>query len=96
MPQIKVYEEKYAREAFWKEVDGKGAMQGLKSNAAIGAAIGITGQCVGKYRRDTFGRMQLKTMQSIVKVLKPDPEVILRLLGYSDKEINKFAKEAAQ
>lgn len=96
MPKIKAYEEKYAREAFWREVDGKGAMQGLKSNAAIGAAIGLTGQCVGKYRQDTSGRMQLKTMQSIVKVLKPDPAVLLRLLGYSNKEINKFAKEATQ
>lgn len=93
MPQIKAYEEKYAREAFWKEVDGKAAQQNLKSNAAIGTAIGITGQCVGKYRRDTFGRMQLKTMQSIVKVLKPDPAVLLRMLGYSKKDIEKMAEQ---
>lgn len=93
MPPLKAYEEKYAREAFWKEVDGKGAQQGLKSNAAIGAAIGITGQCVGKYRVDTSGLMQLRTMKKIVEVMKPDPAVLLRFLGYSKKDIKEMAQE---
>lgn len=93
MPKIKAYEEKYAREAFWREVDGKGAMQGLKSNAAIGAAIGLTGQCVGRYRLDESGLMQLKTMKKLVAVLKPDPAVLLRFLGYSNQDIKKMAKE---
>lgn len=93
MPKIKAYEGKYLREEFWREVDGQAGRQGLKSNAALGVAIGITGQCVGKYRLDDSGKMQLKTMQSIVKVLKPDPAVILRLLGYSNQDIRKLAKD---
>lgn len=89
MPRIKQLEAQYAVKDFWAEVDGQSGRQGLKSNAAIGGAIGVTGQSVGKYRADPSA-MKIGTMQRIVKRLKPDISVTLRLLGYSDKEITGF------
>lgn len=47
---------------------------------------------IGVYKQDP-GKMQLKTLSRFVAALKPDPGVILRLLGYSEKEIRAFARE---
>lgn len=44
----------------------------------------------------TPGKIQMDTMRRVVQKISPDIGVVLRFLGYSDKEINKFAKEAAQ
>lgn len=89
MPRIKQFEAQYAVKDFWAEVDGQSGRLGLKSNAAIGGVIGVTGQSVGKYRADPSA-MKIATIQRLVKRLKPDICVTLRFLGYSDKEITDF------
>ena len=47
---------------------------------------------VGNYKRDP-GKIKLKTMQRMVTALKLDPGVVLRFLGYSNRDIKNFAKE---
>lgn len=41
------------------------------------------------------GKIQLDTMRRVVQKISPDIGVVLRFLGYSDKEIKKFVKEAS-
>lgn len=92
MPRIKQFEERYVVKDFWAELDGQSGRKGIRSNAALGEAIGITGQCIGKYRADP-GTMKLRTVQSLVKLLKPDIGLLLKLIGYTDKDISRFVKE---
>lgn len=92
MPKIKQLEAQYATRDFWAELDGQSGRKGLRSNAALGSAIGITGQCVGKYRSNP-SPMKLETMQKIIRLLKPDIGVVLKFLGYSDKEIKAFVSQ---
>lgn len=91
MPRIRQFEDRYAIKDFWVELDGQSGRQGLRSNAALGSAIGITGQSVGKYRKNP-SPMKLETIQKLVKLLKPDIGVVLKLVGYSEKEIREWRK----
>lgn len=95
MPRIRQYAERYAVEDFWKEIDRRCPDAGVQSNnnAALARAVGTADVTIGVYKQDP-GKMQLKTLSRFVAALKPDPGVILRLLGYSEKEIRAFAREA--
>lgn len=92
MPRIKQLEAQYAVKDFWIELDGQSGRHGLRSNAALGSAIGVTGQSVGKYRKNPCP-MKLETLQKLVKLLHPDIGVVLRLIGYTDKEIRAYVKQ---
>lgn len=91
MPKIRQYADLYAQRDFWREIDRRCPDAGVQSNnnAALARAVGTADVTIGVYKQDP-GKMQLKTLSRFVAVLKPDPGVILRLLGYSDKEIKKF------
>lgn len=92
MPRIKQFESRYVVKDFWAELDGQSGRRGIRSNAALGEAIGVTGQCIGKYRADP-SPMKLCTVQKIVKLLKPDIGLLLKFIGYTDKDIARFVKE---
>lgn len=91
MPKIRQYADLYAQRDFWREIDRRCPDAGVQSNnnAALARAVGTADVTIGVYKQDP-GKMQLKTLSRFVSVLKPDPGVILRLLGYSDKEIKAF------
>lgn len=92
MPRIKQFEEKYIIRDLWVELDGQSARKGMKTNAALGEAVGVTGQCIGRYREDP-SRMRLDTVQKLVKLLKPDIGLLLKFVGYSERDIASFFKE---
>lgn len=94
MPRIRLKAEQYPPEDFWLEVDRRCHEAGIQggNNAALARAIGTSDVTVGNYRRD-IGRMPVKTLSKIVSVCRPNPGIVLRLLGYSRKEINQYGKE---
>lgn len=91
-----VYAAKDAQKAvddFWLELDHKCLDKGLAPGAvAISQVSGVQAQTIRLYRRGK-SKMQVPTLQALVKALSPDIRVILKYLGYSDKEIRKFAKD---
>ena len=95
MPRIRQYEDKYIKEDLLKEIGARCVWAGIRTNEELGNAVGVTGASIGNYKRDP-GRIQLKTMRSMVAALKLDPGVVLRFLGYSTQDIKKFAKEYIQ
>lgn len=95
MPRIRQYEDKYIKEDLLKEIGARCVWAGIRTNEELGNAVGVTGASIGNYKRDP-GKIQLKTMRSMVAALKLDPGVVLRFLGYSTQDIKKFAKEYAQ
>lgn len=94
MPRIPQYAARYTAEDFWKEIDRCCPMIGIQSDnaTALGRKIGEQGQTLRNYRKGKTV-MPLNILQKLVSTLHPDPAVILKTLGYSEKEIRAFAKE---
>lgn len=81
-----------AREDFWLELDHRCLDKGLDPGAAaISQFAGVQAQTIRLYRRNR-NTMQVSTLSALVKGLAPDIGVVLRFLGYSDKDIKKYAK----
>lgn len=91
MPRIRQLAEQYAEKDFWTEINGCCGYCGIRTDTALGEAIGVEAQTVRKYKKNP-GMMQVKTMQKIVEQLKPNISALLRFLGYSDMEIKRFAQ----
>lgn len=81
-----------AREDFWLELDHRCLDKGLEpGSVALSKFADVQAQTIRAYRQGKRA-MQLDTMQMWVKELSPDIRVVLKYLGYSDKEIRAFAK----
>lgn len=91
MPRIRQLAEQYAEKDFWTEINGCCGYCGIRTDTALGKAIGVEAQTVRKYKKNP-GMMQVKTMQKIVEQLKPNILALLKFLGYSDMEIMRFAQ----
>ena len=85
----------YQTKDFIREVDVRCAYLGLRNNEAVGKALGITGRTVANHRKDP-GKMDVCILKKMVKILSLDPGEVLLFLGYSAKDINKFAKNYIQ
>jgi hypothetical protein len=95
MPKIRQYTEKYAQDDFVKEIGAKSVWAGFRTNEELANAVGVSAASVGNYKRDP-GKIQIKTMQKMISVLRLDPEIVLRYLGYSTQDIKKLAKNYIQ
>lgn len=92
MPKIASKEPEYALSHFLRHIKAKEAWYGLTTAEDLGAKVAVTGTTVRQYRKNPE-KMQLKTLQAYIKVLKLDPLVVLRYLGYSQRDINKALRE---
>ena len=94
MPRIRQCAERYTVEDFWKEIDRCCPLAGIQSNnaSALGKRIGEGDQNLRHYRKGKT-EMRVSTLRKLVTALHPDPAVILKALGYSEKEIRAFARE---
>lgn len=90
MPRIRQYAEKYANEDFLKELSHRKVDCGIRTDKELGEMIGVCPSSMSKrkQRPETFAVGELR---GLVRVLKPDPVVVLQFLGYSQKEIRKAA-----
>lgn len=98
MPRIRQLAEKYAEDdqkkvekAFWKSVKVRCAEQDIDTWADLGQQTGIPESTFQNYRAN-IGKVQINTMRKMVGLLKPDIQIVLLLLGYSEKDIRKFAQ----
>lgn len=99
MPRIRQLASQYAEadrkkaeQEFWYDVeDHANRTFGIRSNTGIGKAVGLSASCISNYKDDP-GVMQVRTVRKFVETFKPNISVLLRLFGYSDKEIKRFAQ----
>ena len=98
MPRIRQLAEKYAEDdqkkvekAFWKSVKVRCAEQDIDTWADLGQQTGIPESTFQNYRAN-IGKIQINTMRKMVGLLKPDIQIVLLLLGYSEKDIQRFAQ----
>lgn len=92
MPRIRQCADKYKKEDFLREIDAQCAWNGIKTQESLGKFLGVSAMTITNFRREPELR-QISLLQSVVKKLKPDPELVLLFLGYSSQDIKKFAKE---
>lgn len=95
MPRIRQKADKYATEDFIIEINAQCGRYGYKSQKSLGNALGVCQATAGNYLKNP-DCIQLGTLRAMVKLLRLDPMVILKALGYSAKDIRKFAKEYIQ
>lgn len=89
MPRIRQNAEKYAMNDFLSEINAQCGRYGYKSQKSLGNALGVCQATAGSYLKNP-DRIQLGTLRAMVKLLRLDPVVMLKALGYSDKDIQKF------
>lgn len=89
MPRIKQKAQQYADEDFRVEVRVRQGYYDLMSQQALAAAAGIPRPTLRKRLLEPE-TMTVEELRKLIGTLTPDPGAVLRLLGYSSKDIKKF------
>lgn len=92
MPRIRQNVQKYVNEDFWREIQSRKALAGIKTDKDLAESIGISPSGLSK-RKQNVGGMTITDLQRFVKALKPSPVVVLKMLGYSAKDIPRGLQE---
>lgn len=89
MPRIKQYADKYAAEDFRKEIRIRQGERDLMTKAALAEEADIPRTTLQKRLAEPLG-MTFGEFRKLKTAVSPDPQVVLALLGYTGKEIQKF------
>lgn len=89
MPRIRQNAERDAIRDFQSEVNAQCGRYGYKSQKSLGNALGVCQATAGNYLKNP-DCIQFGTLRAMVKLLRLDPMVILKALGYSAKDIQKL------
>lgn len=91
MPRLRMYACHYSEEDFRKELFRKMAERYEEiSVRALAAEAGIAQSTLNTRIRHDISNLDVSELRRIVPILKPDPTVILKLLGYTGEDIRKF------
>lgn len=89
MPRIHQKAAEYATADFLAEINAQCGRYGYKSQKSLGEALGVCQATAGNYLKNP-DCIQFGTLRAMVKLLRLDPVVILKALGYSSKDIQKL------
>ena len=89
MPRLRQNAERDAIRDFQSEVNAQCGRYGYKSQNSLGNALGVCQATAGNYLKNP-DCIQFGTLRAMVKLLRLDPMVILKALGYSAKDIQKL------
>ena len=93
MPRIRQNHDRDTMKDFISEINAQSARFGYSSQRSLGTAIGVCQSTVCKYLKQPE-MIPLETLRAIVKVLKPDPVLLLKALGYTTQDIQKIKGES--
>ena len=91
MPRIRQKQDEYAINDLICEINAQRARIGLNSCDSFGTAIGVCGKSAWNYLKKPDD-MRFGVLRAIVQTIKPNPEILLKALGYSNKDIKNMAK----
>ena len=94
MARLRQNEEKDTMKDFVAEINAQCGRYGYKTQASLAKVLDVCQPTVGNYLRSPE-TIPLGTLRKIVKQLKLDPVVLLRMLGYSTKQIQSIGVKAA-
>ncbi len=92
MPRIYQKAEQYAEEDFRKEVRICQGRYDLMSQQALAEAVDMPRPTLRKRLLEPAG-MTVGELRKLVKTIKPDPKILLLLIGYTPKDLRKAEKE---
>ena len=92
MPRIRQYAAKYANEDFQAEVRQRQGFYNVMTITALAEHIGIPRSTLG-VKLKAPEKWTVDDLRKLIAGLKLNPAVVLRLLGYSSKEIKKSLEE---
>lgn len=92
MPRLRQNAEKDAMKDFLDEVNAQCGRFGYKTQESLGSVLGICQGTAGNYLKHPE-TIRLGVLRSMVKVLRPDPAVMLRMLGYSNQDIKNMSRQ---
>ena len=91
MPRLKVKADEYARADFSKELRKNMIDQEIGSVKELADMMGVDGRTM--YRRmNDIDQMRVSELAALKAILSPDPVLLLRVLGYTTKEIKEAVK----
>ena len=92
MSRPKGYADAEARTAFTKEIE-KGMIDlNIRSKGELAERMGLA-ERTGYRRFNNLNELRLSDLISIVRIIKPKPGIVLRLLGYQPKDIKRALED---
>lgn len=91
MPKIRQYADRDALRELRGEIEAQGCRMGFKSQRALAEPLGVSQGTVSNWLRD-LDAVSIGAMRVMVKQLKLDPAVVLKALGYTNKDIKEKFK----
>lgn len=92
MPRIRQNADRDAIRDFQAEINAQCGRYGYKSQRSIGEAIGVCQATAGSYLKNP-DCISLGTLRKMVRLLRLDPTVVMKAIGYSSKDIKISTKE---
>lgn len=91
MPRIRQRTGEYQTADFWAEIDRRCPAAGIQSgnDSAIARVLSAAPGTAAKYRLAPRS-MRVESLAKLVDMFHPDPAAVLRLVGYPEREINRF------
>lgn len=89
MPRIRQKTDEYAMRDFIAEINAQCGRYGYRSQRALGEALGVCQATAGNYLKNPES-IQFGTLRAMVKLLRLDPIIILKALGYTNQDIKKL------
>lgn len=97
MPRIKMNYSQYAEEDFRKEIYRQLTNRYESvSIRALAREVGVSQSSLNVNLRHKPNNLDVGLLRLIIPILKPDPGVVLRLLGYSSQDITRFKKQGSK
>lgn len=93
MPRIRQYADRDAMRDFMGELKAQCARLDYDTQEKTARLLGVSQPTAGRYLKDPEnGGMTFKAFRILVKTVKPDPEITLRMLGYGTNDLKKMSK----
>lgn len=92
MSKIARKEPEYAQVNFLKHIEAQKGWMGLAKDEVFAGKMGVSAPTVRAYKKNP-GVMKVETLQRVIKLLDLSPAVVLRYLGFSQKDINRALRE---
>lgn len=91
MPRIKqlqpIYDEKDFRQEIFRRMADRYSEISVRK---LAEEVGISHSSLNQKIRHSTKNLDVHEMRLIIPLLKPDPMVMLRLIGYTSEDIRKF------
>lgn len=89
MPRIRQNADRDALRDLQAEVNAQCGRYGYTSQKSLGEALGVCQSTAGSYLKNPEN-IKFGALRAMVKVLRLDPVVVLKALGYTAKDIQRL------